>query len=70
MLEEGRLERIITVTVEYEDITGGNYSHDWEVDPTLYEGLRTMGYKDMGDLVDKVDELAEEWRQSKDDRDE
>lgn len=36
----------------------------------LYEGLRTMGYKDMGDLVDKVDELAEEWRQSEGDQDE
>lgn len=42
MIEEGRLEQNITITVDYQDITGGRYSHDWEVDPMLYEGLRTM----------------------------
>lgn len=59
-IEEGRLERNIAITVDYQNITGGRYSHGWEVDPILYGGLRTMGYKDTGDLVDKVDELAEE----------
>jgi hypothetical protein len=59
----GRLERNITVTVEYQDITGGNHSHTWEIDPMLYQGLRTVGYKDISDLVDKVEEIAEEWRQ-------
>ncbi len=62
MIEDGRLQRNVRVTVHYQDITGGNYSHEWEVDPALYEGLRTMGYKDMDDLVEKVDEIAEEWR--------
>jgi hypothetical protein len=64
MFEEDRLERGIAVTVEYQDITGGSYSHDWEIDPLLYQGLRTIGYRDMSDLVDKVEEIAEEWRQS------
>jgi hypothetical protein len=59
MIEEGRLERNITVTVEYQDITGGAYSHEWEVDPALYKGLRTMGYRDMDDLVDAVEKIAE-----------
>jgi hypothetical protein len=53
MTQEERLERNITATVEYQDITGDFHSHDWEIDPTLYMGLRTMGYKDMGDLVIK-----------------
>jgi hypothetical protein len=59
----GRLERDITVTVEYQDITGGSFSHTWEVDPLLYQGLRTVGYRDISDLVDKVEEIAEDWRQ-------
>ncbi len=63
MFREGRLQRHIRVTVEYEDITGGSYSHEWEVDPSLYEGLRTFGNKSMNELVDKIDEIAEEWRQ-------
>ncbi|MDX6382393.1 MAG: hypothetical protein QOI57_3417 [Rubrobacteraceae bacterium] len=29
MIQEGTLERNATVTVEYEDIAGGAYSHDW-----------------------------------------
>jgi hypothetical protein len=64
MFEESRLERGITVTVEYQDITGGSYSHTWEIDPMLYQGLRTIGYRDMSDLVDKVEEIADDWRQS------
>ena len=63
MFQDGRLERGITVTVEYQDITGGSYTHTWEVDPLLYQGLRTVGYRDISDLVDKVEEVAEEWRQ-------
>jgi hypothetical protein len=59
----GRLQRSITVTVEYQDITGGSYSHTWEVDPMLYQGLRTVGYRGVSELVDKVEEIAEDWRQ-------
>jgi hypothetical protein len=60
IVQEGRLEEKITVTVEYQDITGGSYSHEWEICPMLYEGLRTVGYKDMGDLVDAVEKIAED----------
>ncbi len=53
MTQKGRLERNIPATVEYQDITRDLHSHDWEIDPALYVGLRTMGAKDMGDLVIK-----------------
>ncbi len=70
LIQEGRLQRNAMVTVEYQDITGGNYSHEWEVDPGLYADLQTQGYRDMDDLVDKVDEIAEEWCQPKAEQDE
>ncbi len=60
LIREGKLERNATVTVEYQDIAGGTYSHDWEVDPGLYEDLRTQGYKNMDDLVASVEHVAEE----------
>jgi hypothetical protein len=59
LLREGRLQRNATVTVEYQDISGGNYSHDWEIDPGLYEDLRTQGYRNMDDLVGAVEHVAE-----------
>jgi|SRR5215217_3641757 len=60
MFDEGRLERGITVTVNYQDILGGSYSHDWEIDPLLYQGLRTTGYRDVSDLVDIVERISYE----------
>src|SRR5215203_290072 len=63
LIREGSLERNATVTVEYQDIAGGNYSHDWEIDPGLYEDLRTQGYRNMDDLVDAVEHVAEEIRE-------
>ena len=51
MIWEGRPERNITVTVEYQDITRSSRSHEWEIDSALYEGIRTVGYKDIGDLM-------------------
>jgi len=60
LIRQGRLERNATVTVEYQDIAGGNYSHDWEIDPGLYEDLRTQGRKNMDDLVNAVEHVAEQ----------
>jgi hypothetical protein len=60
MFQEGRLQRGIEVRVNYQDITGGSYSHSWEIDPLLYQGLRTIGYRDVSDLVDIVERIAEE----------
>jgi hypothetical protein len=60
MFEEGRFERGIEGTVNYQDITGGSFSHDWEIDPMLYQGLRTIVYRGLSDLVDIVEEISEE----------
>jgi len=60
MFQEGQLQRGIDVRVNYQDITGGSYSHSWEIDPLLYQGLRTIGYRDVSDLVDIVERIAEE----------
>src|SRR5215204_4092559 len=60
MFQEGQLQRGIEVRVNYQDITGGSYSHSWEIDPLLYQGLRTIGYGDMSDLVDVVEKISEE----------
>jgi hypothetical protein len=68
LLREGRLERNATVTVEYQDIAGGNYSHDWEIDPGLYEDLRTQGSRNMDDLVDAVELVAEKLGEDEDRR--
>jgi hypothetical protein len=60
LVQEGRMQRQTRVTVEYQDILGGTYSHEWEVDPGLYVDLRTHGFKNMDDLVDAVEHIAEE----------
>ena len=60
MFQEGRLQRGIAVTVNYQDITGGSYSHEWEIDPLLYQGLRTIGYRDVSDLVHIVEKISDE----------
>ncbi len=59
MFQEGRLERGITVTVNYQDITGGSFSHEW-IDPMLYQGLRTVGYRGVSELVNVVEKISEE----------
>jgi hypothetical protein len=46
--------------VNYEDIIGGSYSHNWKVDPMLYQGLRTIGYRNVSDLVDIVERISYE----------
>ena len=60
MFQEGRLQRGIAVTVNYQDITGGTFSHEWEIDPLLYAGLRTVGYRGVSDLVDIAEKISEE----------
>lgn len=51
MFEEGRLERHVRVTVEYEDIAGGSYSHEWEVDPSHGASLKVSGMNREQSLV-------------------
>ena len=47
-------------TVDYQDSTAGPYSHEWEIDPMLYQSLRTIGYRDVSDLVGIMERIAEE----------
>jgi hypothetical protein len=49
----------VRVTVEYQDIAVGNYSHDWEIDPGLYEDFRTQGYRNIDNLIGAVEHVAE-----------
>jgi len=60
MIQDGRLERQISVTVEYQDLTRGYHSNEWAIAPWRYEGLRTTEYKGMTDLVNAVEELIED----------
>ena len=68
IFQEDRLERGIAVTVEYQDITGGCYSREREIDTLLYQGLMTIGYRYISDVVDKVEEISEDWRQQSEDK--
>ena len=48
--------------VDYQDILGGFYSREWEIDPMPYQVLRTTGYSSMSNLVDIVKYLrGESW---------
>ncbi len=46
-------------SIKYQDSTGGSHSHDWEIDPSLYEGLRTFGNRSMNDLADAVEKISD-----------
>src|SRR3954452_19965509 len=59
MFREGRLEQHVRVTMRYKDIIGGSYSHEWEVDPALYEQLRAFGARGANELVDAVKEVVQ-----------
>src|SRR5829696_8256275 len=43
MYQEGQLQRGIEVRVNYQDITGGSYSHSWEIVPCSIRGLGRSG---------------------------
>jgi hypothetical protein len=60
MMEDGRLQREISVSVSYEDLLGIAYQHTWAIAPWRYEGLRNVDYGGMSDLVDAVQRLTDE----------
>ncbi|AHY47145.1 Hypothetical Protein RradSPS_1862 [Rubrobacter radiotolerans] len=62
MIEAGRLQREVSVTVRYEDLLGTVYHHTWAIAPWRYEGLRNVDYGGMSDLVSAVQRLAEQQR--------
>ena len=38
----------------------GSHSCEWEIGSALYEGIRTVGYKDIGDLIDAIEKISED----------
>lgn len=60
MIQEGRLQREITVTVQYQDLTGGSLEHEWGIAPWRYEGVRAVDSRGFSELVDAVEEIAED----------
>ena len=54
-IKEGRIASDITVTVRYKDLNLTPLEHEWDVNPRLYEGIRTVDYSGMTDLVDTIE---------------
>jgi hypothetical protein len=55
LIKEGKIASDITVTVRYKDLNLNPLEHEWDVNPRLYEGIRTVDYSGMTDLVDEID---------------
>jgi hypothetical protein len=55
LIKEGKIASDITVTVRYKDLNLNQLEHEWDVNPRLYEGIRTVDYSGMTDLVDVID---------------
>ena len=41
--------------VKYRDLNLNPPEHDWDINPTLYKGIRTVDYSGMTDLVDTLE---------------
>ena len=44
-----------TVTVRYKDLNLDPLEHQWEINPRIYEGIRSVDYSGMTDLVDVME---------------
>lgn len=79
-LKEEGLQHGIRVGTYYEGMNGDTYHEGYGINPLLYQGIRNANRKDMGDLVDILDERlpgggaednspdsAEEYEQQRDD---
>lgn len=60
LIKEGKIASDITVTVRYRDLNLTPFETMWDVNPRLYEGIRTVDYSGMTDLVDVVREISDE----------
>lgn len=56
--EEGATEQV-EVTIRYKDLSGSPYETKWDINPTVYEGIRNLDPADMTDLVEVVKGLSE-----------
>lgn len=55
LMKEGKIASDITVTVNYKDLNLNPLSHEWDINPRLYEGIRNVDYSGMTDLVEVID---------------
>ena len=55
LIKEGKIASDITVTVNYKDLNLNPLSHEWDVNPRLYEGIRNVDYSGITDLVDTLE---------------
>lgn len=55
LIKEGEISSDITVTVRYKDLNLKPLEHNWDINPRLYEGIRTVDYSGMTDLVDTIE---------------
>ena len=55
LIKEGKITSDITVTARYKDLNLNPLEHQWEINPRLYEGIRTVDYSGMTDLVDTIE---------------
>ncbi len=54
-IKSGEIASDITVTVRYKDLNLKQLEHEWDINPRLYEGIRTVDYNGMTDLVDTLE---------------
>lgn len=59
MLREKELAAQIKVITRYKDLTGDPYETRWDIEPSVYEGIRNVDRKDMTDLVDTLQRAPE-----------
>lgn len=55
LIKEGEISSDITVTVHYKDLNLKPLEHNWDINPRLYEGIRTVDYSGMTDFVDTIE---------------
>ena len=63
-LREKGLKEGISVTTRYKDLAGYSYNTEWHLNPFIYEHRRYVTRRDMGDLVEAVENLSDEEQRS------
>ena len=49
----------VEVTTRYKDLSGYSYETKWDIQSSIYEGIRNLDPKDMSDLVEAVEVISE-----------
>ncbi len=56
---ENEVDQHIEVTTRYKDLAEASYETTWDIQPSVYKGVRNLDHKSMTDLVDAVEGIAE-----------